>query len=188
MAESLPGTHRVTLGADKGYDTRDFITELRRMEITPHVAQNDTKRRSAVDERTTRHGGYQVSQKRRKRIEEVFGWMKSIGLLRKLRHRGMRARGLDVYLYGSGLQPAAYPQPDAWGSTPALCLNAPRNLFTIHSQPKTSPSQARRLRRKAPLRLSTVVFQQPVKSGTQKHHLQAQRPATFLQSLPPVLQ
>lgn len=93
MAESLPGTHRVTLGADKGYDVHDFITELRNMEITPHVAQNDTKRRSAVDERTTRHAGYQLSQKKRKRVEEVFGWMKSIGLLRKLRHRGLERVG-----------------------------------------------------------------------------------------------
>src|SRR3989449_4542869 len=89
MAEDLPGTHRVTLGADKGYDTHDFIAELRHMEITPHIAQNDRNRRSAVDERTTRHAGYQVSQKKRKRIEEVFGWMNSIGLLRKLRHRGL---------------------------------------------------------------------------------------------------
>ena len=89
VAESLPGTHRVTLGADKGYDTRDFVAELRGMQITPHVAQNDTRRRSAVDERTTRHSGYQLSQKARKRIEEVFGWMKTVGQLRKVRHRGV---------------------------------------------------------------------------------------------------
>jgi IS5 family transposase len=88
MAESLPGTYRVTLGGDKGYDANDFIAELRHMEIKPHVAQN-TYRRSAVDERTTRHAGYQLSQMKRKRIEEVFGWMKSVGLLRKLRHRGL---------------------------------------------------------------------------------------------------
>jgi IS5 family transposase len=93
MAESLSGTHRVTLGADKGYDAHDFIAELRNMEITPHIAQNDTNRRSAVDERTTRHAGYQVSQKQRKRVEEVFGWMKSIGLLRKVRHRGLERVG-----------------------------------------------------------------------------------------------
>ena len=89
MAEGLRGTHRVTLGADKGDDAHDFIAELRHMEITPHIAQNDTNRRSAMDERTTRHTGYQVSQRKRKRVEEVFGWMKSIGLLRKLRHRGL---------------------------------------------------------------------------------------------------
>jgi transposase len=89
MAEALPGTSRVTLGADKGYDVHDFVAELRHMDITPHVAQNDTSRRSAIDERTTRHAGYQLSQRKRKRIEEVFGWMKSIGLLRKIRHRGL---------------------------------------------------------------------------------------------------
>jgi transposase len=93
MAESVPGVHRVTLGADKGYDARDFTAELRHMEITPHIAQNDTNRRSAVDERTTRHAGYQLSQKKRKRVEEVFGWMKSIGLLRKVRHRGLERVG-----------------------------------------------------------------------------------------------
>jgi hypothetical protein len=63
------------------------------MEITPHTAQNNSKRRSAVDERTTRHVGYQVSQKKCKRVEEVFGWMESIGLLRKLRHRGLERVG-----------------------------------------------------------------------------------------------
>jgi transposase len=93
MAESLAGTRRVTLGGDKGYDVHDFVAELRHMEITPHVAQNDINRHSAVDERTTRHAGYQLSQKARKRIEEVFGWMKSIGLLRKLRHRGLERVG-----------------------------------------------------------------------------------------------
>jgi hypothetical protein len=73
MPEALPGTNRVTLGADKGYDAHDFVAELRHMEITPHIAQNDTNRRSVADERTTRHAGYQLSQKKRKRIEEVFG-------------------------------------------------------------------------------------------------------------------
>ena len=93
MAESLPGTRRVTLGGDKGYDVHNFIAEVRHMQITPHLAQNNTHRRSAVDKRTTRHAGYQLSQKARKRIEEVFGWMKNIGLLRKLRHRGLERVG-----------------------------------------------------------------------------------------------
>jgi IS5 family transposase len=93
MAEAVPGAHRVTLGADKGYDARDFVDELRHMQITPHVAQNNRNRRSAVDERTTRHASYQLSQKARKRIEEVFGWMKSIGLIRKMRHRGLERVG-----------------------------------------------------------------------------------------------
>ncbi len=93
MAEQLPGCGRVTLGADKGYDQREFIEELRRMGITPHVAQNQNGRRSRVDQRTTRHPGYEVSQRKRKRIEEVFGWMKTVGMLRQLRHRGLERVG-----------------------------------------------------------------------------------------------
>jgi transposase len=93
MAEAIPGKGRVTLGADKGYDVHNFVGELRHMNVTPHVAQNDTNRRSAIDQRTTRHGGYQASQRKRKRIEEVFGWMKTVGLLRKLRHRGLEHVG-----------------------------------------------------------------------------------------------
>ena len=93
MAEDIPGNGRVTLGADKGYDVHDFVAELRHMNITPHVAQNDTNRRRAIDQRTTHHGGYRVSQRKRKRIEEVFGWMKTVGLLRKLRHRGLEQVG-----------------------------------------------------------------------------------------------
>lgn len=69
------------MGVDKGYEVHEFVSELRHMAITPHIAQNDTNRRSAVDGRTTRHAGYELSQKARKRIEEVFGWMKRIGLL-----------------------------------------------------------------------------------------------------------
>lgn len=79
----------ITLGADKGYDTRDFVEELRERHVTPHVAQNDTGRRSAIDGRTTRHPGYQVSMRIRKRIEEAFGWAKTIAGLRKMRHRGL---------------------------------------------------------------------------------------------------
>jgi len=80
--------YRVTLGADKNYDTRDCVQQLRRQQVTPHVAQNNRNRSSAVDGRTTRHAGYAVSQRKRKRVEEIFGWMKTIGLMRKARHRG----------------------------------------------------------------------------------------------------
>jgi transposase len=86
---TLPG-RRATVGADKGYDTRDFIDAVRLLRITPHVAQNTTKRRSAIDGRTTRHAGYAISQQRRKRVEEIFGWLKTVGLMRKTRHRGVR--------------------------------------------------------------------------------------------------
>jgi len=79
---------RITLGADKAYDVTDFVESLREMEVTPHVAQNDTNRSSAIDARTTRHPGYDVSQRVRKRVEEIFGWLKTVGLLRKVKHRG----------------------------------------------------------------------------------------------------
>jgi transposase len=80
--------HRVTIGADKSYDSRQFVGAMRRLTVTPHVAQNTTNRSSTIDGRTTRHPGYEVSQRKRKRIEEVFGWIKTIGLMRKARHRG----------------------------------------------------------------------------------------------------
>ncbi len=88
MAGEIPGMGRVTLAADKGYDTRDCIRKLRDRNITPHVAQNDTNRRSTIDRRTTRHPGYELSQKKRKLVEQVFGWTKTVGLMRKTRHRG----------------------------------------------------------------------------------------------------
>ncbi len=89
MAGMIPGRGRATLGADKGYDTRDFVEALRELDITPHVACNVTERRgSAIDFRTTRHAGYATSQRLRKRIEECFGWMKSVGPMRKTKFRG----------------------------------------------------------------------------------------------------
>jgi IS5 family transposase len=90
MLEQLPGTQRVTAGADKGYDIPEFVRECRHLGVTPHVARNTGRRGgSAIDLRTARHPGYAVSQKRRKWIEECFGWLKDIALLRKLRHRGL---------------------------------------------------------------------------------------------------
>ena len=88
MIEGVPGRQRITVAADKGYDTRDFVAGLRTMQVTPHLAQHTTGRRSAIDARTTRHAGYAVSQQKRKLVEQGFGWMKTIGGLRKLRHRG----------------------------------------------------------------------------------------------------
>jgi transposase len=86
--EQKPAGKRVTLGGDKAYDTHSFVGKLRDLQVTPHVAQNNANRRSAIDGRTTRHEGYAVSQRKRKRVEEVFGWMKTIGLQRKTRFRG----------------------------------------------------------------------------------------------------
>jgi IS5 family transposase len=79
----------VTLGADKGYDAADFVEELRTMNVRPHVAQNTSGRGSAIDGRTTRHPGYDASQRIRKRIEEAFGWMKTVAGLRKTKLRGL---------------------------------------------------------------------------------------------------
>jgi transposase len=94
MLEQIPGARRVTLGADKGYDTKDFVAECRHLNITLHVAQN-VKRNggSAIDGRTTRHAGFEVSQRKRKRIEECFGWLKTVALIRKVRHRGIEKVG-----------------------------------------------------------------------------------------------
>src|SRR3990170_1349851 len=93
MSSKIPRTRRITLGGDKNYDTRDFVGALRQRKITPHVAQNTTYRRSAIDERTTRHSGYAISQQKRKRVEQSFGWMKMIGLLKKVKLRGLRKVG-----------------------------------------------------------------------------------------------
>ncbi|MDV7143030.1 IS5-like element ISPha2 family transposase [Tropicimonas sp. TH_r6] len=83
-----PGsTRRLTLGADKGYDSADFVADLRRMVVTPHVAQK--ARHSAIDGRTTRHLGYALSQRRRKKIEEPFGWAKTVGGMSQTVHRGL---------------------------------------------------------------------------------------------------
>ena len=84
---------RITLGGDKGFDTEDFVNELRSMNVTPHVAQNTTNRRSAIDRRTTRHPGYAASQRIRKRIEEAFGWIKTVAGQRKTRFRGVARVG-----------------------------------------------------------------------------------------------
>ena len=92
MVERVPGDHRITVAADKAYDDRFFVGELRQLRATPHVAQYAAtpRRRSAIDGRTTRHPGYAISQQKRKLVEQGFGWMKTVGGLRKLRHRGGR--------------------------------------------------------------------------------------------------
>ncbi len=88
-----------TLGADKGYDTRDFVERLRQEGVTPHVAQNKNERRdSNVDGRTTRHPGYAISQRARKKVEEIFGWMKTVGGMRKTRYRGKERVGFQFHL------------------------------------------------------------------------------------------
>jgi transposase len=90
MVEEIPGLRRVTLGADKGYDRKEFVRELRDHNVTPHIAQ---KQSSAVDRRTSRQAGYAISQTKRKRVEEIFGWLKTVGGLRKTRHRRVQRVG-----------------------------------------------------------------------------------------------
>jgi hypothetical protein len=99
--DELPGRRRITLAGDKGYDTRDFVKSCRDRNVTPHVAQNTSRRRSALDARTTRHPGYAVSLKVRKRVEEIFGWMKTIGGFRKTRFRGVERTQLAAYFVGA---------------------------------------------------------------------------------------
>lgn len=92
------GFHPKTLGGDKGYDTGDCVADMRRRGVTPHVARNINGRSSAIDGRTTRHPGYTISQGIRKRVEEIFGWMKTVGGFRRTRYRGLDRTGLAGYL------------------------------------------------------------------------------------------
>jgi hypothetical protein len=135
---------RLTLatGGDKAYDAAGFVAALRERNATPHVAQNTSNRRSAIDGRTTRHPGYAISGRRRKRIEEIFGWTKATAGLRKTRHRGWRAS------VGSSPSP---PPPTTWcvcpsywawrHSMPVLCPNAEHAAKTpFESRSKTAIS------------------------------------------------
>lgn len=100
MVDAIGGSRRITVGADKGYDAREFIDRLRERNVTPHVAMNVSRRRSAIDQRTVRYEGYAISQRRRKRVEEIFGWLKTVGFMRKARHRG---RDLVDWMFTFGL-------------------------------------------------------------------------------------
>lgn len=102
LVEQEARGRRVTVGADKAYDTQDFVAEVRSLGATPHVAQNTTGRASAIDGRTTRHAGYALSQRVRKRVEEIFAWLKTVGLLRKVRHRG-RAKVDGIFIFSAAI-------------------------------------------------------------------------------------
>ena len=93
MMKRVARARRSTLGGDKNYDTREHVEALRALGVTPHVAQNDRNRRSAIDDRTTTHAGYEISQRKRKRVEQVFGWGKTVGSIRKTKQRGVRRVG-----------------------------------------------------------------------------------------------
>jgi len=102
LEEYATGDKRITVAGDKGYDTKGFVEQCRERNVTPHVAQNINKQRgSAIDGRTTRHAGYRVSQVVRKRVEEIFGWMKTVGNFRKTRYRGLHRTELASYMVGA---------------------------------------------------------------------------------------
>ena len=92
------GFHPKTMGGDKNYDTRECVAAMRQRRVTPHVAQNTSGRSSAIDGRTTRHAGYALSQRARKRVEEIFGWMKTVGGFRRTRYRGLDRTSLAGHL------------------------------------------------------------------------------------------
>jgi transposase len=113
MLEQVPGDGRITVGGDKGFDTQEFVAECRHMNVTPHVAQNTGRAGgSAVDARTTRHAGYAVSQKKRKRIEECFGWAEGHRAAAQAQTSRTVQGGLDLHLRGGGLQPSADAKTD----------------------------------------------------------------------------
>ena len=101
LVQGLPVSGRITLGADKAYDTKAFVAALRENRVTPHVAQNDTTKTSAIDRRTTRHAGYGMSRARRCLVERVPAWLKNVALLRKTKHRG-RERVDWVFVFALG--------------------------------------------------------------------------------------
>ena len=102
LASSVPGSKSATVGADKHYDTKEFVANCRALNVVPHVAQNITSQRdSMIDARTTRHAGYGISQRIRKRVEEIFGWMKTVGNFRKTRYRGAERTQLAAYMVGA---------------------------------------------------------------------------------------
>jgi hypothetical protein len=131
MLGRVPQDGRLTVGADKGYDTREFVDVLREMAVTPHVTQNTTNRTSAIDDRTTRHRGYALSQRARMRIEEIFGWLKTRRAPAKDAAPRHRPRRVDVRLRVGGLQSGPHPKPrgavgmsSPAGSLPPLALPA----------------------------------------------------------------
>jgi IS5 family transposase len=102
LDRSLPGTKRITVAGDKGYDDRSFVQRCRDMNVTPHVAQNHARSGgSAIDRRTSNCPGYAVSQRKRKRVEEIFGWLKTVGNFRKSRFHGRARNQMTAYLLGA---------------------------------------------------------------------------------------
>jgi hypothetical protein len=171
MAERTEGSKRVTVAADKGYDTHEIVGEMRGMKITPDVAQNDKRRGgSAIDGRTTRHARYKVSQVKRKRIDELFDWLKTVGMLPKT-----RPRGVHKWDGCSPLRPPLTTSSECriWSTdqfnppnSGEKCLQKHRKGAWGYFPPKTVEKQATEPsggRRETNMRLSATVFQNPAR-------------------------
>ena len=144
MLEQVPGDGRITVGGDKGSTPRSFVGEWRQMNATPHVAQNDGRRGdSTVDVRTTRHARYAASQKKRKRIEECFGWLKDILLLRKLKHRGRFKVRLPTTWWGYAISFRFRLRPDEAVVSLRAAKNGPRNTNVRVVKCKTPGKRAK---------------------------------------------
>jgi transposase len=126
MVEEIPGQHRVTLGGDKAYDTKEFVQEMRDHQVTPHLACKAT---TIIDARITGHPGYAISQQKRKRIEEIFGWVKTVGGLRKTRHRGLERVG---WIFTSRWRPTTWSGCAIWRPQRPNCAHRKKN-------PKSGP-------------------------------------------------
>ena len=120
-----PGSRRLTLGADKAYDAREFVDDLRDLNVTPHIAQNTSNRSSAIDARTTRHPGYAISQQKRKRTEEPFGWAKTIGGLARPMLRGVARMRFKFILTMAAYDLVRLPK----------LLGSPTDQTSHHQQP-----------------------------------------------------
>ena len=136
----------VTLGADKGYDSADFVMALRDKAVTPHVAQHTSGRRSAIDEGTAGHPGYAISQRIRKRVEEAFGWAKTVAGLRKMRHRGLLKVDWQFTLAMAAYDLVRLPIA-RWG-----CLMSRHTYQTVYSCPARTHSTHRKMRLPPPCR------------------------------------
>jgi transposase len=101
LEDNVTKERRITVAGDKGYDTADFVRDCREINVTPHVAQNSNRRRSAIDDRTTRHPGYLVSQRKRKRVEEIFGWMKTVANFQRTRYKGLQRTQMAAWFVGA---------------------------------------------------------------------------------------
>src|SRR5205823_11101742 len=152
-----------TVGGDKNYDTADFVAGCRERGCTPHVSQNDANRRSAIDVRTTRHPGYRISTIKRKRIEEPFGWIKTVGGLRKTRHRGRALVEWFFVLTAAALQPRSHSEDLGCNG---MSLSGASNMTQIHKHQGACgaahyPSAHSLPSHTSSKSLSEPVFQQP---------------------------